>query len=106
MKVIVILAMCLIAITNSNSVYHWYDWYYDLPEPPAPGGGSVPSPEVFFLGDLIQEAVEAGTFKTLVQMVSDLGLDDPLRSIINFFSPASPGFFYAVGSGIPVPAFL
>ena len=84
MKINLILALCLFSITNSNSAYQWYDWYYDLPEPPAPGSGSVPSPKQFFLGDLVQEAVKAGTFKTLVQMVSDLGLDDPLRSMILF----------------------
>ena len=51
--------------------------YYDWPNPPAPGGGSVPLPGLFF--DLAEVAAGDGNFKILVKILTDLGLVDPIK---------------------------
>jgi len=53
----------------------------DLPEPPKPGGGSVPYPGQFW--DLVEVASASGKFKTLIKIIKDLGLVQPLRGILH-----------------------
>jgi len=64
----------------------------DLPEPPKPGGGSVPYPGQFW--DLVEVASASGKFKTLIKIIKDLGLVQPLREVeaATIFAPTDAAF--------------
>merc|ERR1711876_142440 len=66
-------------------------YYWKKPAPPAP---AAPVAKAAPVGDLVDVAVAAGSFKTLVKLVGDLGLVDTLKGVeaATVFAPSDDAF--------------
>jgi len=68
-----------------------HGWYMPMPMMPAP---EAPMTKMANVGDVVDVAVGAGTFTTLVKIVSDLGLVDTLKGVeaVTIFAPSDDAF--------------
>merc|ERR1712039_532847 len=76
------LALAVVTEAAPGGGYYWKKRYYKKPAAPAPAG------------DLVDVAVAAGSFKTLVKLVGDLGLVDTLKGVeaATVFAPSDDAF--------------
>merc|ERR1711879_1006671 len=71
--------------------YYWKRRYYKKPAAPAP---AAPVAKAAPVGDLVDVAVAAGSFTTLVKLVGDLGLVETLKGVeaATVFAPSDDAF--------------
>merc|ERR1711988_1756988 len=83
------LALAVVTEAAPGGGYYWKKRYYKKPAPPAP---AAPVAKAAPVGDLV--AVAAGSFKTLVKLVGDLGLVETLKGVeaATVFAPSDDAF--------------
>merc|ERR1712217_716077 len=72
------LALAVVTEAAPGGGYYWKKRYYKKPAAPAP---AAPVAKAAPVGDLVEVAVAAGSFTTLVKLVGDLGLVDTLKGV-------------------------
>merc|ERR1711988_1918361 len=84
------LALAVVTEAAPGGGYYWKKRYYKktAPAPAAPVAKAAP------VGDLVDVAVAAGSFKTLVKLVGDLGLVETLKGVeaATVFAPSDDAF--------------
>merc|ERR1711936_708685 len=85
------LALAVVTEAAPGGGYYWKKRYYKKPAPPAP---AAPVAKAAPVGDLVDVAVAAGSFKTLVKLVGDLGLVETLKGVeaATIFAPSDEAF--------------
>merc|ERR1712193_131694 len=83
------LALAVVTEAAPGGGYYWKKRYYKKPAPPAP---AAPVAKAAPVGHLV--AVAAGSFKTLVKLVGDLGLVETLKGVeaATVFAPSDDAF--------------
>jgi len=82
-------------VAASNGVIHVIDnVILGAPEPAPEPAPEAPVAKVAEVGDVVDVAVGAGTFTTLVKIVSDLGLVETLKGVeaVTIFAPSDDAF--------------
>merc|ERR1712087_1015127 len=84
------LALAVVTEAAPGGGYYWKKRYYKKPAPPAP---AAPVAKAAPVGDLVDVAVAAGSFKTLVKL-GDLGLVETLKGVeaATVFAPSDDAF--------------
>merc|ERR1712241_879469 len=72
------LALAVVTEAAPGGGYYWKKRYYKKTAAPAP---AAPVAKAAPVGDLVDVAVAAGSFKTLVKLVGDLGLVETLKGV-------------------------
>merc|ERR1712073_197415 len=85
------LALAVVSEAAPGGGYYWKKRYYKKTAAPAP---AAPVAKAAPVGDLVDVAVEAGSFKTLVKLVGDLGLVETLKGVeaATVFAPSDDAF--------------
>merc|ERR1711879_145795 len=85
------LALAVVTEAAPGGGYYWKRRYYKKPAAPAP---AAPVAKAAPVGDLVDVAVAAGSFETLVKLVGDLGLVDTLKGVeaATVFAPSDDAF--------------
>merc|ERR1711997_599194 len=85
------LALAVVTEAAPGGGYYWKKRYYKKTAAPAP---AAPVAKAAPVGDLVDVAVAAGSFKTLVKLVGDLGLVDTLNGVeaATVFAPSDDAF--------------
>merc|ERR1712109_90531 len=85
------LALAVVTEAAPGGGYYWKKRYYKKTAAPAP---AAPVAKAAPVGDLVDVAVAAGSFKTLVKLVGDLGLVDTLKGVeaATVFAPSDDAF--------------
>merc|ERR1711997_466674 len=85
------LALAVVTEAAPGGGYYWKKRYYKKPAAPAP---AAPVAKAAPVGDLVEVAVAAGSFTTLVKLVGDLGLVDTLKGVeaATVFAPSDDAF--------------
>merc|ERR1711997_1117498 len=85
------LALAVVTEAAPGGGYYWKKRYYKKPAAPAP---AAPVAKAAPVGDLVDVAVGAGSFTTLVKLVGDLGLVDTLKGVeaVTIFAPSDEAF--------------
>merc|ERR1711879_931963 len=80
------LALAVVTEAAPGGGYYWKRRYYKKPAAPVAKAAPV--------GDLVDVAVAAGSFKTLVKLVGDLGLVETLKGVeaATVFAPSDDAF--------------
>merc|ERR1712156_1241628 len=85
------LALAIVTEAAPGGGYYWKKRYYKKPAPPAP---AAPVAKAAPVGDLVDVAIGAGSFTTLVKLVSDLDLVETLKGVeaATIFAPSDDAF--------------
>merc|ERR1712109_300312 len=85
------LALAVVTEAAPGGGYYWKKRYYKKTAAPAP---AAPVAKAAPVGDLVDVAVAAGSFTTLVKLVGDLGLVDTLKGVeaATVFAPSDDAF--------------
>merc|ERR1711997_731949 len=85
------LALAIVTEAAPGGGYYWKKRYYKKTVAPAP---AAPVAKAAPVGDLVDVAVAAGSFKTLVKLVGDLGLVETLKGVeaATVFAPSDDAF--------------
>merc|ERR1712242_637890 len=84
-------ALAIVTEAAPGGGYYWKKQYYKKTAAPAP---AAPVAKAAPVGDLVDVAVAAGSFTTLVKLVSDLDLVETLRGVeaATIFAPSDDAF--------------
>merc|ERR1712109_264412 len=85
------LALAIVTEAAPGGGYYWKKRYYKKTAAPAP---AAPVAKAAPVGDLVDVAVAAGSFTTLVKLVGDLGLVETLKGVeaATVFAPSDDAF--------------